>query len=518
MKTDNLHTQNLPNLKQAPLTCRLLNILCLMTTLMFSTMLSASKSSDAIEILLARTLSPTPIISDLKELTNTIGGRPTGSIAMQKAVDWGLKHFLNADLENVHAEAYTPDINWLPGIEQGELIVPDTSTKEPLRIASMPFSQNSSADGLEAEVYNIGSGSKLEFIAAGHEVRGRWLLVTTHLSQTEDDLHNEYAIKPSIVAQAKKSGAMGLLWISSRSGRLLYRHNLTFNGRVGPIPAAVIERKAGQRIVRLLKTGHTVRVKLTLNNEIQKNPTNYNVVAEIKGWEKPEEVVLLGAHLDSWDLGHGALDNGCNAALVIDAARQIMTLAKEGNRPRRTIRFVLYSGEELGLYGSQFDAHNHQDELEHLKVVVIYDLGSGKTTGFSLAGRHDMKDFIHDTLAPITQFGPFTQTFAAGADTDNFDYLLEGIPTLVADQDPSPYIASYHAESDTFEQVDQHELKNNTAIAAILLWNLANNKKTFPPRQSREEVIAMLKTTGLDKEMKQIKIWDDFVAGRRGRL
>lgn len=493
-------------------------MLCFMTSLMFSTMPSAFASSDAIETLLARTLSPTPIVSDLKELTNTIGGRPTGSIAMRKAVDWGLKHFVNADLENAHIEEYTPDINWLPQTEQGELIVPGTSTREPLRIASMPFSQNTSTDGLEAEVYNIGSGSKVEFIAAGSEVRGRWLLVTTHLSRTEDDLRNEYAIKPSIVAQAKKSGALGLLWISSRPGRLLYRHNLTFNGRIGPLPAAVIERKVGKRISKLLKKGHAVKVKLTINNDIQKKPTNYNVVAEVKGWEKPDEVVLLGAHLDSWDLGHGALDNGCNAALVIDAARQIMALAKEGNRPRRTIRFVLYSGEELGLYGSRFDAHNHQNDLDHLKAVVIYDLGTGKTTGFSLGGRHDMTDLVQDALAPIPQLGPFTQTFAAAVDTDNFDYLLEGIPTLVADQDSDPYIASYHAESDTFEQVDQHELKNNTAIASVLLWNLANNKKVFPLRQNREEVMAMLKATGLDKEMKQIKIWNDFVTGRRGRL
>ena len=504
--------------KQPTATSKLFTILCFATSLLCSPVTFALMSSDATEILLEKTLSPTPIFHNLKELTNTIGGRPTGSIAMNRAVNWGLKHFLNAELENVHIEEYTPAINWLPHIEQGELIVPDTSIREPLRIAAMPFSRDTPIDGLEAEVYNIGSGSKAEFFAAGNEVQGRWLLVTTHLIRTEDDLLNEYAMKPSIVSQAKKAGAQGLLWISSRPGRILYRHNLTFNGHVGPLPAAVIERKEGLRIAKFIKNGHTVKVNLIINNEIQKNPINYNVVAEIKGWEKPDEIVLIGAHLDSWDLGNGALDNGCNAALVIDTARQIMSLTKEGNRPRRTIRFVLYSGEELGLYGSWFDAHNHQTDLDHLKAVVIYDLGTGKTTGFSLSGRHDMKGLVKKALSSISQLGPFTQTFDAAVDTDNFDYLLEGIPTLVANQDPLPYLASYHAESDTFDKVDQQELKNNTAIASVLLWNLANSKQAFAPRQNRDEIIALLKSTGLDHEMKKMNIWDDFVAGRRGRL
>lgn len=261
-----------------------------------------------------------------------------------------------------------------------------------------------------------------------------------------------------------------------------------------------------------------MKVKLTITNEIQKKPINYNVVAEIKGWEKPDEVVLLGAHLDSWDLGDSALDNGCNATLVIDAARQIMTLAKEGNRPRRTLRFVLYSGEELGLYGSRYDAHNHQNDLDHLKAVVIYDLGTGKKTCFSLSGRHDMKSLVKKALSSIPTFGTFTQTSDAAIDTDNFDYLLEGIPTLVANQDPLPYLASYHAESDTFDKIDQQELKNNTDIASVLIWNLANTTQPFAHRQNHEQILALLKSTGLDHEMKKIKIWDDFLTGRRGRL
>lgn len=485
----------------------------------FSTTPYAVKPFDATKTLLATTLAPTPIMDDLQELTNNVGGRPTGSVAMTKAEQWGLKHFREAGLENVHSEAYRPRMNWLPGVEHGEWTISGQSSRKALRIASMPFSKNTPKDGLEAEVYDIGRGDKKAFMEAGSATRGKWLLITTPLTRSLNDLTNEYAMKFSIVARAKKSGAVGLLWVSSRPGRLLYRHDLTFNDRMGSTPAAVIERRVGKHMAQLMKKGHVIKARLTIDNVIQKNPVNHNVIAEVKGWEKPDEVVLLGAHLDSWDLGKGALDNGCNTALVIDSARQIMRLANAGHRPRRTLRFVLYSGEEIGLLGSWFDAKNHRDELDNLKAVLIYDLGSGKTTGFSLGGRYDMKDLVKNALASLSgQFGPFTQTFDAAIDTDNFDYLLEGVPTLMANQDPLPYLESYHAESDTLDKVDLKELKKNTAIASVFLWNLANTNATYAPRQHSDAILALLKSTGLEKEMKHIKIWNDFVSGQRGRI
>jgi hypothetical protein len=473
--------------------------------------------NDPSQELIARTLSPTPIVTDLQELTSTIGGRPTGSAAMNKAVAWAIKRFNDAGLENVHTEEYTPSRNWLPGVESGEFYVKNSKIGTPLRVATMPFSLSTPVNGLMADVYDIGSGSKNEFIAAGTKPKGKWLLVRTPLMSSIHDLLEEYAITPNIFARAKKSGAIGVLWLSNRPGRLLYRHNITFNGKMAMLPAATIERKGGEQILATLKQGQAVKVKLVLQNVVQEKPTNYNVIAEIKGSEKPEEVILLGAHLDSWDLGKGALDNGCNVALVIDVARQIMTLVKHGQRPKRTLRFMLYSGEELGLYGSWFDTINHRKDLDNIKAVIIFDLGTGQTTGFSLSGRKDMTELVNNALKPISALGPFIQTYDAGIDTDNFDYVLQGIPTLVANQDPKPYLAPYHAESDTFDKANLRELKLNTAIASVLMWNLAN-QQTFPIRQSREEIINLLKTTGLIKEMINFDIWDDFEKGYRGRL
>src|SRR3569623_1004329 len=156
------------------------------------------------------------------------------------------------------------------------------------------------------------------------------------------------------------------------------------------------------------------------------------------GRDKPGEVILLGAHLDSWDLGRGALDNGCNAALAIDVLRQLAVLAKAGQRPRRTIRIVLFSGEELGLYGSWQDVRAHRADLDKLRAVVIYDEGTGRTTGFSLGGRGELGPVVDRALAPVAGLGPFVHTTDAFVGTDNYDYLLEGVPHLVANQDGPP--------------------------------------------------------------------------------
>jgi hypothetical protein len=490
--------------------------LLIISSFLYTSKVIASNSVDPTQLLLTKILAPTPILDDLEELTTTIGGRPTGSPAMSNAINWALERFYSAGIETAHIEEYSPERNWLPNIEKGEITYPSTHANI-LRVAAMPFAHSTPTDGLEAEVYNINSGDKAAFQVAGNKVKGRWLLVTTPLMQTLEDLFDEYNMTRPVIARAKQSGAAGVLWLSNRPGRLVYRHNLSFNGSQVPLAAAVIERDGGLQIVELLKQGKKVNVKLLLQNEIQEKPINHNVIAEIKGREIPDEIVILGAHLDSWDLGQGALDNGCNAAMVIDAARQMMQLAKEGHRPRRTLRFMLYSGEELGLYGSWFDVQNHRQELDKIKAVIIYDLGTGRTTGFSLGGRDDMATSVAKALQPLTAFGSFIQTLDASMDTDNFDYLIEGIPTLVANQDSEPYLASYHSEIDTFDKVDKQELKYNTAIASVLMWNLANTDQ-IAARQNRDEVIALLKSTGLDRNMKDNEIWDDFMTGRRGRM
>ena len=256
-----------------------------------------------------------------------------------------------------------------------------------------------------------------------------------------------------------------------------------------------------------------VRVSLTAKNKTGGSYKLRNVIAEIPGHEKPEEIVLLGAHLDSWDLGTGAEDNGVNVALVIDVARGMMEL---GLRPRRTVRFALFTGEEQGMWGSAGYVKSHAGEMDNHVAVVIHDLGWGRVTGYFLSGRDEIRAGVDKALEPVIGLGPFDHAVAVIDGTDNFDFLLSGVPNLVAIQDDAPYLLDYHAESDVFERVDAREARANAAIAAALVWGLANSPERLGSRQSREEVEKVIQDGGLESVMRSFGQWEDWKKGRRG--
>ena len=241
-----------------------------------------------------------------------------------------------------------------------------------------------------------------------------------------------------------------------------------------------------------------------------------NVIAEIRGREKPDEFVLLGAHLDSWNLGAGALDAGCNAALVIEAARVIHLT---GLRPRRSIRFVLFSGAEQGGLGSWAYVRAHRAELDRAVAAVFFSWGSGPVTGFSLGGRNDIDPGVRESLALLdSSWNVNRHTGNAYLGEDNLDFLLEGVPNLVANQEDAGYAANHHAASDTFDKVDLVTLKRNTAVAGVLAFGLAEHAAPLGRRLSHAETETLLGRTGLDTEMKSAGLWRLWESGERGRL
>jgi Iap family predicted aminopeptidase len=463
--------------------------------------------------ILARTLGPTPILADLAQLTDEIGGRPSGSAALSQAIAWGIEKFRAAGLENVHSESYTAPNLWVPGGESGEVTQP---AKRSLGIAALPFSSATGPSGIEADVASVGHGEPADFAAAQGKLAGRWVLVETEPMRNIDDLDAEYLSTPRVFLAARQAGAVGVLWTSTRPGRLLYRHPVGLNDAIDPLPGAMLDREDALRIRRALARGQVVRVKIVTTPRIQTNIVLANVVGEIRGDGRQSESVVLGAHLDSWDLGQGALDNGCNVALVIDAARQMVIVSKK-HRPARTIRFVLYTGEEAGFLGSRADARIHSANLDRTAAMITFDTGTGRTTGFSTGGRADVLAAADAALEPAVGLGPYKQTTDAFVGCDNYDYLVEGVPTFVANQDSEPYLPHYHASSDTYDKVDTRELKVNTAIAAVFTWELANAESAPGPRQSRSEIEDTLKTTELDKKMRAFGLWEDFLSGARGR-
>jgi carboxypeptidase Q len=456
-------------------------------------------------------MGESPLEENLRRLTDDIGGRVTGSLEMAKAVDWAVAAFRAAGVD-VHTEKYMLPHAWSEGNTRLEVLGPVTF---PVSLVSVGLSPGTPSGGLEAPLVYIADGTESDFSRTGAAVKGAILLVHTEVSYTWQDLFREYDAPPPVIERAVKAGAAAILWTGERERKLLYRHTNSTDGRLEALPQAVVAREDALRLQRAVATSTgKVRVRLTMPNKISGPVEQVNVVGEVRGYEKPDEIVVLGAHLDSWELGTGALDNGCNSAMVIEAARAIKA---SGLLPRRTIRFILFSGEEQGLLGSWAYVRAHRAEMDKYRGVVIFDAGIGRVTGYSLGGRHDIEAPISEILKPFAGWGVDNQTLDATTGTDHLDFLLEGVPTLVANQEVANYLRNYHAASDTFDKVDIRELRLNTVLAAVTAWGIADRSEPIGKRQSRAELEALMKETGLDKELRQLGMWKDFQSGARGR-
>lgn len=221
----------------------------------------------------------------------------------------------------------------------------------------------------------------------------------------------------------------------------------------------------------------------------------------------------LGVSGDSWDLGTGALDNGANVASLLDVARQMKRL---GIKPARTLRFALWNGEEQGMYGSAGYTKRHAAELDQHVMVAAFDVGCGRITGFYTDGRPELPPLVARALEPIGGLGPFTQVDEPLVGTDNFDFMLHGVPNLVANQEPALYGPNYHARSDELDKCDPLQLRLNTVIAGVLAYDFAQMEQKLP-RQSRAQVEELIRTTDLGKQMKTFNVWEDWASGKRGR-
>jgi len=280
----------------------------------------------------------------------------------------------------------------------------------------------------------------------------------------------------------------------------------------GDFFSTLLVRLAGSR-GRLLDAGNEVRMRVSLPNEVGPPVKAQNVIGEIRGSEVPEEIVLLGAHLDSWDMGAGCLDNAVNSVLVLEAARAIAGAAQ---RPRRTIRFALFSGEEAGLFGSLAYVRKHSDELDRFSAVVVHDMGLGKISGYALNGRPELEEPLREAMRPLGSRAS-SHTHETFFGSDHFDFLLEGVPALVAMQDTGDYTATYHSAADTFDKVRVSELRDRAQIATLAVLGIANLPGKLGKRLSREEVGYLLDDTGVDDQMKFLRLWDQWESGERGR-
>jgi len=449
-----------------------------------------------------------PLQENLSKLTDEIGGRVPGTPAFTAAVLWGIAGFKAAGADSVHVEEFTIAQSWAEGATQVEVVSPVK-----WRLLAHSIAWGPALKPTTARVVDVGMGKPEDFAKAG-DISGAIVLAHSVVLKTWDDLFDEYFRAPGIIQQAVKGKAIAIAFESSREHDILYRHLNSQTGHIDVIPQVLLAREDAERVARLIAHGEKIEMSVSMPNVIGPTIATSNVIADIKGTELPDEVVMLGAHLDSWELGTGALDNGCNAALVIDTLRAIKVA---GVRPRRTIRFVLYSGEEQGLLGSWAHVRAHQKDLDNIVAELVLDEGSGPITGFSTGGRKDIDAAVKPMVQPFAQWKAAELTNDAMTGTDHYDFMIEGVPTLVANQAEANYLVNYHATSDTYDKVDFAQLKKNEAMAAELMVQMANAPQRIGPRWTRAQIEASFAETHLDDQMKGFGMWDDWQSGTRGR-
>ncbi|MFY9550141.1 MAG: M20/M25/M40 family metallo-hydrolase, partial [Thermoanaerobaculia bacterium] len=358
---------------------------------------------------------------------------------------------------------------WQRGVETGEVVSP---VSQKLTLTALGGSIATPDSGLEGELVRVASLAELD--ALGAAARGKIVFIDRPTARTSDGSGYAEAgrVRSQGSSRAARLGAIGLLIrsVGTDSGRLPHTGGMSYEADSPKIAAAALSSDDAGLLRRLVARGSPVRVRFTLGCRTLPEAESANVVADVPGREKPEEIVLLGAHLDSWDLGTGALDDAAGCGIVIEAARQIAALSP---RPRRTVRVVLFANEENGLKGGKAYAADHAAELSRHVAALEADLGQGPPLGFSWnagPGAEARLKAVAALLSPIAADHVVAENLG-GAD---LAYLLpSGIPNLGLLLDATEYFDFHHTADDTFDRIDARILDRSTAAAAVAAYLLA---------------------------------------------
>ncbi|NVJ05686.1 M20/M25/M40 family metallo-hydrolase [Myxococcus sp. AM001] len=431
----------------------------------------------------------------LAELTDGIGPRLSGSPGAEAAVQWALRSFkadgVKAWLEPVKVP------HWVRGEASGEVLASERTRGHPLALLALGGSPPTAPEGLTAEVVEVTSLEQLE--ALGAAVKGKFVFFNHTMSVAAD--YGRFAgLRSRGPAAAAKHGAVGALVRSLATASLRTPHTGATNfPSDGPrIPAASVSTEDADLLHRLL-AGGAVRVKLMLSSSELPDAESSNVVAEIRGREKPREIVLIGAHLDSWDVGTGAHDDGAGVVMVMEAARLI---AKLPQAPRRTVRVVLFMNEENGLRGGRAYAEAHAAELPRHVGALEMDAGGGRPVSISVRSGEGGQALLRPWLPPLTALGvtQFSAREAGGADISPL--VPARVPFFGVEVDSSRYFDVHHTEADTLDKVDPQDLARSTAAVAWMTYALAEMPGTLTrpeapaPRGPAPVPVQQSKTSG----------------------
>jgi carboxypeptidase Q len=434
-------------------------------------------------------------------LSDEIGSRLTGSAGARRAEEAMEAEFKRLGLEEVRREPFTMPSSWERGTASASLV---SHGGRALGVASYTWTPGT-PEPFEGEVVDVGEGRAEDLRREAARLKGGVALVVP-VGADLDALIEKFYRTPRLVRELKEAGARAVLYASDKQHTMLYTSPVDFTatGRLAALPTLSLAAEDVSLLRRLLGQRQRPRVRLDVRNKTGPAFESTNVVGEIRGRERPEEIVLVGAHLDSNDLGPGALDNAAGVAAVVETARAVKAL---GLRPRRTIRFVLFTGEEEGMVGSVAYVRRHGEELERTIAALVMDIGAGRPQGWFSMGRADLDAEIRELMRPLNAFGPFVIEHAAFAATDNAPFMAEGVPNLVMLQDETAYLPVHHTVADTADKVEPRDFAAAVATLAATAYAIADRERRFGRRLDAREVKRMAAETKVDEQWRASGIW-----------
>ncbi len=422
----------------------------------------------------------------LETLTDTVGGRVTGSKELRAASELILAELKKAGYageRGARFEEYPLESRWTRGPASGRITAP---IERALVVGSYGWVPGTAGE-TQAPLVDMGAPAAADAaLPAG--VRGAAVLVDPQKAGVDPS----FVMRAALAKRLADAGAAAMLIPSDKPHRMVYTSGFGFYPRA-PLPVISVAKEDALLLRRLLVKG-PVTVALDVHNAFDASPyRERNVLADLPGTS--DEVVLIGAHFDSWDPAQGANDDGSGVAAVLESARILRSL---GVKPRRTIRFAFFSGEEEACLGSRAYVKAHEGELDRLKAVLVMDEGAQAPRGLQLHGRADLEAPVRRLLAPLAPFGAAATNLAATFDQDHGPFVVVGVPAMTLWVEEGDYDVNHHAVTDTLDKVDPRLLAADTAVLASAAYLLANSETPIGRRLSLDEAQELLKKSGVE--------------------
>ncbi len=429
-----------------------------------------------------------------RQLSDEIGPRLTGSGNYVKATEYAKGEFTRLGLKNVHFEIWTIPATWEPeSVGEARMIKPH---HQRLHMESEGWSLSTPEGGVRGEIFHLKAATVEAVTADADKIKDHIVFID---GETMRNSPSQFGKLFDGLNALTTSGAKALiLGFGTTNNAPSFIGLTTFNGSLFPLAAGNLGQEDTLLLGRLLKEG-PVEVQFTFKNRILANVPVNNVVAEIPGTDASGEYIVIGGHLDSWHPGTGAQDNGTGASSVLAIAEAIQA---SGLKPRRTIRFILFGGEEEGLIGSVNYARQHLSEMDKCVGVFVTDSGSEPPKGWYTFGRSDVKDslkLIEPLLASLGASGT-TDEGDLTFETDEAPFLIHGVPSLVLWTPMDKYWGLHHKPSDTFDKVVQRDLNLGVAVVGVTAYAFADAPNSLKHYSQSE----------LEDELKSIKAIDEY--------